>query len=426
MPRVHPERPAHPARQRAWIGGALVVTLPALVVRVSGSHPVPWFAALLFGVAVVGAAFMLAWAAEVSQLDISQALALAVLAFIAVLPEYAVTFVFAVKAGHHPHEFAPLVLANMTGSNRLLIGIGWSMTVLIAVARKRRSGLLGPGERNGIVLERSHSIEVGFLLLATAFSLTLPLRSTLGLVDAFVLLAIFGGYIARVSRAPSEPPHLVGPAQYLGTLTTAYRRAAVVALFVASAAIIVASADPFAEALVHTGTELGIDRFLLVQWLAPLASEAPELLVAGLFAWRMAAGTGLGALVSSKVNQWTLLVGTAPIVFAITAHGGGLPMNHLVREELFLTAAQSIFAVAVLADRELSRREAVMLLALFGVQFVLSAVLPAHLRPENRLGFAIIYLVLAGALVAGDRRSLPRIARDAFRTPIDQLAEEVA
>ena len=47
----------------------------------------------MFGLAVVGAAFLLAWAAEVLQLDVSQGLALAVLALIAVLPEYAVDFV---------------------------------------------------------------------------------------------------------------------------------------------------------------------------------------------------------------------------------------------------------------------------------------------------------------------------------------------
>ena len=43
-----------------------------------------------------------------------------------------------------------------------------------------------------------------------------------------------------------------------------------------------AAAEPFAEGLVQTGETLGIDEFLLVQWLAPLASEAPEFLVAAL------------------------------------------------------------------------------------------------------------------------------------------------
>src|SRR5204862_3730981 len=106
------------------------------------------------------------------------------------------------------------------------------------------------------------------------------------------------------------------------------RRWTVLLLFVAAATVILLSAERFAEALVGTGSQLGISEFLLVQWLAPLASEAPELLVAGLYAWRLNTNAGLGTLVSAKVNQWTLLVGTLPIVFAITSSSHhGLPID---------------------------------------------------------------------------------------------------
>src|SRR5438874_5588844 len=112
----------------------------------------------------------------------------------------------------------------------------------------------------------------------------------------------------------------------------------------AAAGVSLASAEPFAQSLVDTGEQFGLDTFLLVKWLAPLASEAPELLVAGLFAWRLNANSGLGALVSSKVNQWTLLVGTLPIVFAVSSGAThGLPLDAMQREELFVTAAQSAF-----------------------------------------------------------------------------------
>ena len=82
---------------------------------------------------------MLAWAAEASQVDISAGLALALLALVAVLPEYAVDFVFTWKAGKHPAEFAPDALANMTGGNQLLIGAGWSLVVLVGAYRIRQS-----------------------------------------------------------------------------------------------------------------------------------------------------------------------------------------------------------------------------------------------------------------------------------------------
>src|SRR5437867_2489877 len=78
---------------------AVAVMIPGLVARFSPGHLEPVLGAVLFGAAIVGAAFLLSWAAEAAQLDISAGLAIAVLAFIAVLPEYAVDLVFARKGG---------------------------------------------------------------------------------------------------------------------------------------------------------------------------------------------------------------------------------------------------------------------------------------------------------------------------------------
>jgi cation:H+ antiporter len=404
---------------------AVAATVPAFVLRTGGGSPRPWLAAVLFGVAVVGAAFLLAWAAEALQLDVSQGLALAVLALIAVLPEYAVDLVFTWKAGEDPRQFAPLALANMTGANRLLIGVGWSLVVLLAAWRirraARREGSEGPLDTE-VRLERSHSVEIAFLAIATLYSLTLPLKRRLTLFDALVLIGVFLLYMARISRAPAEEPHLVGPAELIGRLPTPRRRAVVGLMLTFSALVILVSAEPFAGALVDSGRELGVSTFLLVQWLAPLASEAPELLVAGLFAWRLNTNAGLGALVSSKVNQWTLLVGSLPIVFTISAaHGHGLPLDHVQREELFLTAAQSAFAVAVLASRSITVREALALLSLFSMQFVLSGVLPGGARAVERVGIGFLYLVLAAWILFAERRALVRLLRDGLRTPVHEL-----
>ena len=123
---------------RLVVGLALLAAAPALWLTFGGMHASHPISALLFGLAIVGAAFLLSWAAEVAQLDISAGLALAVLALIAVLPEYAVDFVFAWKGGQSVAAYGPscpasepgaaspcsLALANMTGANRLLIGIG--------------------------------------------------------------------------------------------------------------------------------------------------------------------------------------------------------------------------------------------------------------------------------------------------------------
>src|SRR5215471_17162186 len=171
-------RPPRSTSHRVAVGVAFVVSLPGLVVGLGSSHPSGPAGAALFGVAIVGSAFLLAWAAEALQLDVSQGLALAVLALIAVLPEYVVDFTFASKAGTDPDRYAPLALANMTGSNRLLIGVGWTAVVLIAAWRIKRiarsRGYEGELDTD-VRLDRPHSIEIGFLAVATLYSLTLPL-----------------------------------------------------------------------------------------------------------------------------------------------------------------------------------------------------------------------------------------------------------
>jgi cation:H+ antiporter len=430
----------HPSRQRLSLALAATVTVPGVVVRLAQPGLAHELEAVLFGLAIVGAAFLLAWGAEVAQLDISAGLAIAVLAFIAVLPEYAVDLVFAWKGGQAVEEFGAtcqsavdaaagreancsLALANMTGANRLLIGVGWSMVVFVAWWQWRKRGMPRQGDR--IVLERSHSIEITFLAIATLYSLTLPLKRTITLVDAAVLVSIFTLYVVRISRAPSEEPHLVGPARYLGTFSLRRRRASVIALFVVAATVILLCAEHFAEALVATGQEFGVSEFLLVQWLAPLASEAPELLVAGLYAYRLNTNAGLGTLVSSKVNQWTLLVGTVPVVFALASGTlDGLPILARQREELFLTAAQSVFAVAILANLSLSIREALALFSLFWAQFVVGAIVPDSAHGVELVIVGVLYLVLAALMLLRTGRGLRRLVRDGLRTPHDELRTE--
>jgi cation:H+ antiporter len=409
-----------PVPARFAVGAALAAALPGATIHLAGLHPNPLVAAAVFGFAIVGAAFMLAWAAEVVQLDISAGLALALLALVAVLPEYAVDFVFTWRAGHDPH-YAPDALANMTGGNQLLIGVGWSMVVLLAawqIRRRRRTGVPAPVTTD-VELGRTQTVEIAFLVLATLYGLTLPLRSTLTLFDAAVLVTLFGWYLVRVARVPTEPPHLVGPALAISTLPVARRRAVVVCLFAGAIGAIVLCAEPFAESLVDTGREFNIDDFVLISLVAPLASEAPELLVAGMFAWRLEADTGLGALVSSKVNQWTLLVGSLPVVYAISSSSlHGLPIDVVQREELFVTAAQSAFAVAVLANRRISVREASALLGLFMVQLVTKFPAFSSVHTEARVGIGTVYLVLAAAIIVHQRRAVPPLMQEGLRADI--------
>jgi cation:H+ antiporter len=95
---------------------------------------------VIFGLAIVSAAFLLTWTAEAAERDVPRTLALAGLALIAVLPEYAVDVLFAWKAGQDP-SYASYATANMTGGNRLLVGVGWSMVVAIFALRTKQNVL---------------------------------------------------------------------------------------------------------------------------------------------------------------------------------------------------------------------------------------------------------------------------------------------
>src|SRR5207245_1556932 len=145
-------------------------------------------------------------------------------------------------------------------------------------------------------------------------------------------------------QAAHESELLGIPAQ-IASLDQRRRRILIGGLMAYAGAIILVAAEPFATSLIEVGKRYGISEFLLIQWVAPLASESPELIIACLFAARGRGEVGMGALVSSKVNQWTLLVGTLPIAYTISAfahgrHGYALPLDNQQVEEFFLTAAQ--------------------------------------------------------------------------------------
>jgi cation:H+ antiporter len=281
----------------------------------------------------------------------------------------------------------------MTGANRLLIGLGWSSIVLLAWFRH--------GARQ-VALERSQSVEMAILLVATIYALIIPFKHELNLVDTAILVVLFGAYTWATSRAPAEEPHLMGPAALIGATGTARRRTITALLFGFAAYVIFISAHPFAEGLVATGRTYGIDEFLLVQWLAPLASEAPEFIVALLFVWRGQAAAGMRTLVSSKVNQWTLLIGTLPIVFSFGAgHLGGMPLNERQQHELWLTAAQSLFAVVLISEFAMNRWEAVALLVPFVAQLLLPPVIAGV---DVRMVFTAGYLLLGLLLLIDPHR----------------------
>lgn len=361
----------------------MALALQWILLRLAGVHLEPHWEALLSGLGIFGAAFMLSWAAELAQKDIPQALAIALLALIAVLPEYAVDMYFAWQAGKDP-KYTAFAMANMTGANRLLIGVGWAAVVVTVWLKTGKKA---------IQLEPEHRIEIFYLGLATVYSFIIPFKARLDLMDAAIFITIFFFYMRAAAKASHVEPEFEGPAAMIESWGEGARRISTIIFFLYSGFTIFIAAEPFAEGLLATGRTFGIDEFILVQWLAPLASESPEFIVAILFALKAQPGTSMGALLSSKVNQWTLLIGMLPVVFMVSA-GRLAPMEMDQRqiEEMFLTAAQSLFAVAVLANLSFTLIEATLIFTLFATQLFFP-------DPQFRYYYSWLYLVLAAGLL---------------------------
>jgi cation:H+ antiporter len=101
----------------------------------------------------------------------------------------------------------------------------------------------------------------------------------------------------------------------------------------------------------------------------------------------------MGALLSSKVNQWTLLIGMLPVVFAVSAGGlGPMELDQRQIEEMFLTAAQSLFAVAILANLSFSLFEAIVIFVLFSTQLFFT-------DPQFRFYYSFLYIALAVGMI---------------------------
>lgn len=373
----------------------LLLGVPGVVSRFSGMNVDPVVAAAVFGVGIVAGAFLLSWAAEVAKLDVSASLAIAVLAFIAVLPEYAIEAVLAWDAGSSfdsatgaVTEETARVAANVTGSNRLLIGLGWSAVILIYWL-KRRHPLDMRGEMG---------IEISILAIATAVTLLIFFLGMVHILLAAGLIVIYLVYLWLSSTREVEEPHLIGAAALIGSLPVRWRRTMVVFLFLFAAGVILVAAEPFVESLIETGESFGIDEFILIQWIAPLASESPEIIVAVLFALRANPVDGLTVLISSGIGQFTLLVGSMAVIFSLsTGEILSFPLDDRQAVEFLLTTAVSAAALMLVAKRVISWNAGAILLALFLAHLFFS-------MSDERLMFTFLYFGVALGLAAMDWR----------------------
>jgi cation:H+ antiporter len=325
--------------------------------------------------AVVGATLAIAWATEVAAFFISRGMALAILAFLQVSPEFAVEAVLARDAARDPDRLQ-FVTANFTGANRLLVGAALPVIFLIGRRVLSRGGRW-PGY---LPIGRHHVIEVVALTVPSVYSFIWVLRGGLGLLDTIVLVAMFGGYLGLLSRMPpaeaDEVELLRGiPKRVMETGSRRFQRNFALVAFVIGGFILFFSAEPFVHGMEEIGLFVHIPAYLLLQWVAPLLSEFPEFFTVIYWSRQGRAEQAFMNIVAAKINQWTLLIAMIPLVFAVTnlVEGQGeftIDFDYQQRVEILLTATQGLFAAVCLFKFRFLRWEAYALLGLWAFQLV--------------------------------------------------------
>jgi len=334
----------------------------AVPIHQTGASTILWTAP-----AIVISAMMIAWAAESAQFFMAQGFALAILAWMQTLPEFAVEAVFAW------HQQAPLLLANLTGALRLLTGLGWPVIYFTAAFfHRRRTGK----PLDCICLEEQQSVEVVGLLLPLMYIAVITAKGSLTIYDAVVLILIYSAYLYTLTRLPPEDAESIQELAVIPRTIVKSRRpvriAAISLLFLAGGAAVGFVADPFVGSLLAISAAFGMPSFLLVQWVAPIVSEFPELASTVYFA-RSAdrASMALMNMVSSNINQWTLLVAMLPIVYSISAGKlSAIVLDPEQRLQLLMTLGQALVGAMYLIKMQIKWWEAAMLFVLFFVPFV--------------------------------------------------------
>jgi cation:H+ antiporter len=360
----------------------------------AGSASLPAPVALMgLGAGLVGASLLLSWAADAAEAEVSGGLVLAGIALVTVLPELLVEVHFAYT------RQTSLVTANLTGATRLLLTGATAMPVLGAWLLARRDQ---PAE--SFTLPPARRMDLAILFIAALYGILLAALGRVTLIDGLLLLALYVFYLRRIRGTPEEPPAVVGVSAQLAALPRQQRRRLLVGLLMLSAAVVAIVASPFAEALQKTGRPVGIDPYLLVQSIAPAATETPEFVVAIVLALSRRPSQGLAVFLAASVAQCTLALGILP--WAHFAGGGGstLPLDTRASVELVLTASTTLMAIAALVSLAPKQIDSGIVLTLFAIQFAFPAT-------GVRFVVAAVFVLFALDILVANHRAVPPMFR---------------
>jgi Ca2+/Na+ antiporter len=237
-----------PDKPQVAVPVCALLLLAALPVREVG----PW-AMLWTAPSILAAAMLIAWAAESAQFFIAQGFALAILAWLQTLPEFAVEAVYALR------QDVPMLLAGLTGALRLLTGLGWPLIyATAALAHRRRHGK----PLRAIHLTDEHCVEVVGLLVCMAYAAVIWWKASLNLFDAAVLIAIYVAYLWLLSKQPVQHEEGIQDLEWIPRsivlAAKPVRVAAIIGLFVTGGAVIYFVSEPFLDSLQAVSLSLGV------------------------------------------------------------------------------------------------------------------------------------------------------------------------
>jgi len=318
--------------------------------------------------AVIVSALIISWTAEAAEFSMSQGLAVAIVALLQVVPEFMVEAVIAWK------QDVDLMMANFTGSNRLLMGVGWPLIFVTADVYTR----IKTGERlKHIDLRPENIVEVGALFLGSVYFIVVLIKKDLQVYDGIFLGILFLAYLYFLQILPEESEEkkedLMPMPKYLVDISSSMAKGAVLTgLFLIGGITMYAVADPFFVSMKEVAALLGVSAFVFVQWVAPFLSEFPEKVTA--FYWARTiklAPMALLNMISSKVNQWTLLVSMIPVVYSFSKGMiSTIPLDWHHREEILLSMMMTFYGCAILAKLRFTLSNAITLFLLWLAQFI--------------------------------------------------------
>lgn len=304
---------------------------------------------LLF-IGIVFAATLLSYGAEIfAERWGANFVGSVVLGLITTLPEYFFVIWACIKGKYE------MAVGSAVGACSLLVTLGYGSVIIFSTTRLSRKPV------PEILLSENTRIDALYLLGTAIVAFLLAWEGGgLDLKDAWILIAIFVGYMAHLAHVAYQHSKSM-PEEHVfeGNIWKAS------AAMLAGGVMVFFLSEPFVDSMIEIAHAIGISPVTIAVVLGPIASEMPEKMTAYITVTRDArlAEISICNFIGSKVNHNSLLLGTVPIVASL--HQGMNNVPGIITGSFVLMTVLTIIATLTLANRRLSFREGVFCLSLY-------------------------------------------------------------